>query len=109
MVFQVGSNANDALSVSLSSGFTVSGIASIANIPTTTPGTGPDAQGGSLLVKTTAGYRFTVCTAANAQTTLENIDKFIQAVDSCRAALGAVQNRMESTIRKSGQYFRESV
>lgn len=51
VVFQVGSNVNDTLSVSLSSGFTVSGIASIANIPTTTPGTGPDAQGGSLLVK----------------------------------------------------------
>ena len=31
--------------------------------------------------------------------TLGNIDKVIQAVDSKRANLGALQNRMESTIR----------
>lgn len=38
-------------------------------------------------------------TAAAAQTTLENIDAYIQVIDSKRAELGAVQNRMESTIR----------
>ena len=34
-----------------------------------------------------------------AQRTLHTIDKFIEFVDSKRAALGAIQNRMESTIR----------
>ena len=45
------------------------------------------------------GFRWSVSTADNAQATLNNIDKFIQYVDSNRAALGAIQNRMESTIR----------
>ena len=43
--------------------------------------------------------RFSVSTASMAQITLANIDKFIEYVDSKRAALGALQNRMESTIR----------
>ena len=34
-----------------------------------------------------------------AQRTLHTIDRFIELVDSKRAALGAIQNRMESTIR----------
>ena len=45
------------------------------------------------------GLTFDVSTAAGAQNTLANIDKYIQAVDSKRAELGAVQNRLESTIR----------
>ena len=40
-----------------------------------------------------------VSTPSAAQKTLQYIDEFIQAVDSKRAALGAIQNRMESTIR----------
>ena len=43
--------------------------------------------------------RFSVSTASMAQATLANIDKFIEYVDSNRAELGAIQNRMESTIR----------
>ena len=43
--------------------------------------------------------RFSVSTASMAQITLANIDKFIEYVDSNRAELGAIQNRMESTIR----------
>ena len=42
---------------------------------------------------------FTVETASKATNTLANIDAFIQLVDSKRAELGAIQNRMESTIR----------
>ena len=45
------------------------------------------------------GVRWSVSDATNAQATLNNIDTFIQYVDSNRAALGAIQNRMESTIR----------
>ena len=40
-----------------------------------------------------------VSTPSAAQKTLQYIDEFIQTVDSKRAALGAIQNRMESTIR----------
>ena len=40
-----------------------------------------------------------VSTPSAAQNTLKFIDEFIAAVDSKRAALGALQNRMESTIR----------
>ena len=42
---------------------------------------------------------FSVETAANAQNTLAVVDKFIACIDSKRAELGAVQNRLESTIR----------
>ncbi len=45
------------------------------------------------------GMVFDVTTAETAQGTLANIDKFIAAVDGKRAELGAVQNRLESTIR----------
>ena len=43
--------------------------------------------------------RWMVDDPARAQTTLALIDTFIDAVDSKRAAFGAIQNRMESTIR----------
>ena len=42
---------------------------------------------------------FNITTAKSAQNVLTHIDKFIQCVDSKRAELGAVQNRLESTIR----------
>jgi flagellin len=45
------------------------------------------------------GLEFDVSTAEGAQNVLEHIDNFIQVVDSKRAELGAVQNRLESTIR----------
>ena len=52
------------------------------------------------LILTAAGKaRWSVTKAASAQKTLEHIDNFIQVVDSKRAELGALQNRMESTIR----------
>ena len=44
-------------------------------------------------------YEFSVFTASAAQHTIESIDKMINVVDSKRAELGALQNRMESTIR----------
>ena len=42
---------------------------------------------------------FDVTTADSAQNVLAVIDKYVQTVDSKRAELGAVQNRLESTIR----------
>ena len=79
--FQVGANANDTISISLSSSFTVQGMA--------------DKLGIDILNDSNA---FSVSTQDTAQTTLENIDSFIQYLDSKRASLGAVQNRLESTI-----------
>ena len=42
---------------------------------------------------------FSVHSASAAQYTIQTIDKLINVVDSKRAELGALQNRMESTIR----------
>ena len=97
--FQVGANAGNTLSLDWGSEFTLSGIASQAGIKTAT-----DQHGGTKgLVKSKADgveyIRFGVCTAQIATNTLAHIDSLIQAVDSKRAGLGALQNRMESTIR----------
>ena len=78
--------------------FTLSGIGLQANIAA-----GDQAAGAKGLIKSKIGndnyIRFTVSSAEFATKTLENIDSLIQAVDSKRANLGALQNRMESTIR----------
>ncbi|MCK0535084.1 MULTISPECIES: flagellin [unclassified Anaerobiospirillum] len=95
LVFQVGANAGNTLTLDWTSAFTLSGIASQAKIPDANI---TDKTKG--LYKSTGGTtRFTVSTAELATKTLENIDSLIQAVDSKRANLGALQNRMESTIR----------
>ncbi|MBU3844849.1 MAG: flagellin [Candidatus Anaerobiospirillum pullicola] len=118
LFFQVGANAYDTLTLNLA-GFAMSQIAS--QICDTNNQVKYDALANSagtalqpnafntanllsvgLLTKTadgTKGYVWSVSTAKTAQATLNNIDKFIQYVDSNRAALGAIQNRMESTIR----------
>lgn len=102
--FQVGSNANDTISVDLSKGFTVEQMDKAAN------GGGlkgaADADHGKLRddsdttakVAGKAGKSFAVSTADAAQATLAKIDKFIAYVDESRGQLGAVQNRLESTI-----------
>ena len=92
VTFQVGANANDTIKVTgMSKGFMLSTICSQANITT---------------FNSTTGYKLvdnqvhmSVSTQSIAQLTLGNVDKLIQVVDSKRAELGAVQNRMESTIR----------
>ena len=81
--FQVGANANDTISISLSKAFTVSGMASVDSV-----------DGGCLANNKT----FDLSTASKAQKTLECIDSFIAHVDKTRGQLGAVQNRLESTI-----------
>jgi len=83
-VFQVGADANQTISFTLSSsnttnaaggGFTVSGMSSGLTAST-----------------------LSVSTAANAQSMIGIVDNMIAAVDSKRAELGAVQNRFSSTI-----------
>ena len=104
--FQVGADANQKISVNLGNkkngadgivGFTVADLA-YANDATTD--TKDVTKGGYLKDNSVGtGLTFDISTAAGAQNTLANIDKYIQAVDSKRAELGAVQNRLESTIR----------
>src|SRR5574344_1266193 len=71
------------------------------NITTTTAGTrtGFSQQTYKLDGANVTSLTFDIGTAEDAQKVVENVDKFIQAVDSKRAELGAVQNRLESTIR----------
>ena len=84
--FQVGANANDTISISLSKAFTVSGMGSA------------DSVGSACLVDNNGSKTFGLSTASQAQKTLECIDSFIAHVDKTRGQLGAVQNRLESTI-----------
>ena len=101
MVFQVGANAGDTLNLVWCKAFHVSGIMVQAGINAI----GNNAANGLTTVDVTVNGQqvkkaiFTVETASKATNTLANIDKFIQLVDSKRAELGAIQNRMESTIR----------
>ena len=100
--FQVGAYAFDTLSITMSTGFTMSGICEgVGNLPG-----GTKIEAGANKSTTTTGiyksdghFCFSVYTASSAQHTIESIDKMINMVDSKRAELGALQNRMESTIR----------
>ena len=89
--FQVGANANDKISIDLTSGFTVKQMQGACGATANTIQEG-DADGKA------HGSSFSVCTAANAQTTLGAIDKYIAYVDKKRGEFGAIQNRLESTI-----------
>ena len=109
--FQVGANSKDEITLECGA-FTMEGIMSMANVGKTGKdvmkfadneakageadsfGMALTAQNGP---KTNAYW--VVSTPSAAQNTLKFIDSFIETVDSKRAALGAIQNRMESTIR----------
>ena len=78
--FQVGSDANQTISFSLTGfSFKFTAIASAANVSETAVSS--------------------VATQSDAQAFLTDIDKVIAQVDSKRANLGAVQNRLDSTVR----------
>ena len=89
IAFQVGANHDDTISIDLASGFTVKQMQGATNDKTTLV---DDAEGKA------HGSSFSVCTAANAQTTLGAIDSYIAYVDKKRGEFGAIQNRLESTI-----------
>ena len=96
--FHVGSNENDIINLNWSNAFNIEGIAGIANI---TIGTST-----GFVELTVAGINndqafqaWSVTSADISELTIQYIDQFIQAVDSKRADLGAIQNRMEATIR----------
>ena len=96
LTFQVGANAGNTLNLNWSVGFTLSGIADQAGLNAAAQKIQGAKNG---LVESAGAIRFTVSTASRATYVLEKIDSLIQAVDSKRAGLGALQNRMESTIR----------
>ncbi|MCH7372384.1 MULTISPECIES: flagellin N-terminal helical domain-containing protein [Aeromonas] len=97
--FQVGADANQTIGFSLSQagGFSISGISAAANTTVTA------ASGGALAVSTiflsgSAGG-ISISTQTNAQNVLAAVDSMLGIVDGKRAELGAVQNRLDSTIR----------
>ena len=101
--FQVGANAKDEITLECG-GFTMSAICSAAGIHDMKAMS--DGQNITKTALTKAGLMkvgndlvWMVNSPAIAQKTLKFIDSFIELVDSKRAALGAIQNRMESTIR----------
>ena len=120
--FQVGADANQTIGVEISQGadkygFDMNGfttaLAKAGSLKITgAKGTSATIKATDILANTTAqanritgfvkngdSIAFDISTSAGAQNVIANIDNFIQSVDSKRAELGAVQNRLESTIR----------
>ena len=98
VTFQVGANKGDEISLtSMSKGFSISGIATVAAVKIETDAAKAADTGLIKVGQNTT--RWSVSSASAAKKTLENIDKFIAAVDAKRADLGAFQNRLESSIR----------
>lgn len=102
VTFQVGAYAFDTLSIHMKEGFTLSGIYTMYK----------DKYGGeditiedktaicsNGLYLNNGFFEFNCYTQDNAEYTIQAIDNLINIVDGKRAELGAVQNRMESTIR----------
>lgn len=102
--FQVGAYAYDTLNISLSTGMTLSGIYKLATdsgkftLGTITNNMGFEKETIGL-VQDKAGFYFDVHSYSSAQSTIQAVDAVINIVDSKRAELGAIENRMESTIR----------
>ena len=103
--FQVGADADQTISVKLGNGndklgFSVADVAlSLRATKTAAIDTADTAYLKEDDSGVTTGLVFNISTAESSQNVLKNIDKFIQCVDNKRAELGAVQNRLESTIR----------
>ena len=106
--FQVGANSQDMITLQMKNGFHMKGIMSMLGLQPNTveqsdkmSKAGENGKTGLYMSAANkwSALRWVVATASCAQATLKNIDTFIEKIDSQRAALGAVQNRMESTIR----------
>ena len=102
IVFQVGANANDTLNLNWCKAFTMEGINEQLAAKLDIQADSKDAsKSGLVMIGANKGStaRWSVSSANAATATLKNIDAFIQVIDSRRSELGALQNRMESTIR----------
>ncbi|QCZ94280.1 flagellin N-terminal helical domain-containing protein [Salinimonas iocasae] len=107
--FQVGADANQTIGFSmknvggtaaentLTDGFTLSGIASIASAVSGDQLSALDTAAGSFAA-TFKATAISVSTQGNAQAVLAGMDSLIAVVDKKRAELGAVQNRFQSAI-----------
>ncbi len=94
ITLQVGANSGDTLTLTgLSRGFTLSMIADAAGNKLA------PADKAFVKLNGTGNVIFSLSTASAAQAVLEHIDGLIYQIDKQRAHLGAMQNRMESTIR----------
>ena len=116
LTFHVGANQNDTISLSLSQGFTFAqletgcrggssggsivtagGSFSVATNSASPSGSTPTAQ--TLPTDDVGAFSaLDVSTQATAETAIKAIDNMLMYVDDKRAELGAVQNRLESTI-----------
>ena len=100
LTFHVGSNKDDVIQLDWQNSFNMSGIISLANNlgQTLTAAMAADSSG---IFQTSQGAQalFDVRTRDAAENVIGFIDDYIQAVDGKRADLGAIQNRMEATIR----------
>ena len=95
VTFQVGANKGDTINLSWTNAFNICGIAELKGIDLESDAgfiTHADPTLGALNI-------WSVSSVDYANNTLANIDAFIQGVDSKRAELGALQNRLESAIR----------
>lgn len=102
-VFQVGADAGQTISFSLkqTGGFSISGIAGAVSTNTVTIasfGTHAAISGVSVASIFSTATGISISTMSGAQAVLATVDSMIQMVDSKRAELGAVQNRLDSTI-----------
>ena len=106
--FQVGADANQTIGIDLALkagakkvGFSVAGIAKSLGL--TAKVVAADAadkdRTTGYIINSNGGLAFDVGTQDAAQAVVGTIDNFISTVDGKRAELGAVQNRLESTIR----------
>ena len=87
LTLQVGANKGDTISFDVNS-MRFSAIANLAGVKATLD---------DFYVKDKQAIK--ISTAENAAKVIENVDKLIGAVDAQRAGLGAIQNRLESSIR----------
>ncbi|MGL5128216.1 MAG: flagellin [Aeromonas popoffii] len=86
--FQVGADANQTIGFSLSQkdGFSISGIATVAGKA-------------AIFTSGSTAKGIDISTQTKAQAVLGAVDSMLEVVDGKRAELGAVQNRLDSTIR----------
>lgn len=86
--FQVGADANQTIGFSLSQtdGFSISGIAAVASQA-------------AIFTSGSTAKGIDISTQSKAQAVLGAVDAMLEVVDGKRAELGAVQNRLDSTIR----------
>ncbi len=103
--FQVGADPNSVVSIDMSMGFATSSIAAYAaklSGSSFTVDANEVTAGGTYYYEnlfTSGEGGIDVSTSSSAQLVLAGIDALISAVDTKRAELGAIQTRMEATIR----------